>query len=112
MPMLHRIEQAALPGRPPAAVQIWPACCRRPACQGCRSFVLSVLPLPLQTPCRSLPCWGAAHIPPLSCRILRPQVRISGRIPGARLHTWEGWGHGFKDSERLAQVVTDFLLEG
>ncbi|KAL4431747.1 hypothetical protein ABPG77_002963 [Micractinium sp. CCAP 211/92] len=39
-------------------------------------------------------------------------VRISGRIPGARLHTWEGWGHGFKDSERLAQVVTDFLLEG
>ncbi|KAL4440417.1 hypothetical protein ABPG75_003418 [Micractinium tetrahymenae] len=37
-------------------------------------------------------------------------VRIAGRIPGARLHTWQGWGHGFKDSERLAQVVTDFLL--
>lgn len=38
--------------------------------------------------------------------------RIAARIPGARLHTWHGWGHGFKDAARLAQAVNEFLLDG
>lgn len=36
-------------------------------------------------------------------------VRIAGRIPGARLHTFEGWAHAFKDAGRLAEVVTEFM---
>lgn len=36
-------------------------------------------------------------------------MRISQRIPGAQLHTWEGWGHGFKDAARLARVVNEFM---
>ena len=36
--------------------------------------------------------------------------RIAARIPGARLHTFEGWGHGFKNPAALAEVVNEFLL--
>ena len=36
--------------------------------------------------------------------------RIAACIPGARLHTFEGWGHGFKNPAVFAEVVNDFML--
>jgi pimeloyl-ACP methyl ester carboxylesterase len=42
-------------------------------------------------------------VPPENAR------RLAARIPGAKLHLWEGWGHGWKDSGRFAAVVNDFL---
>lgn len=35
--------------------------------------------------------------------------RIAARLPRARLHKWEGWGHGFKDAAAFAAVVNEFL---
>lgn len=36
--------------------------------------------------------------------------RLAARIPGAQLHTFPSWGHGFKDPAELAEVVNEFLL--
>lgn len=38
--------------------------------------------------------------------------RIAARIPGAQLHTWEGWGHGWLDAGRFAAAVNAFLTAG
>jgi pimeloyl-ACP methyl ester carboxylesterase len=37
--------------------------------------------------------------------------RLAARIPGAQLHTFPGWGHGYKCPAQLAEVVTAFLLQ-
>lgn len=42
-------------------------------------------------------------VPPENAR------RLAERIPGARLHLFEGWGHGFKDSAAFARVLDEFL---
>jgi pimeloyl-ACP methyl ester carboxylesterase len=45
-------------------------------------------------------------VPPENAR------RLAARIPGARLHLWEGWGHGWKDSAHFAAALNDFLCGG
>ena len=35
--------------------------------------------------------------------------RIADRIPGAQLHVFQGWGHGFKCPAQLAEVVNAFM---
>lgn len=38
--------------------------------------------------------------------------RLAARIPGAQLHLFQGWGHGWKDSAKFARVLNDFLCAG
>lgn len=80
----------------------------RPGCWWCAPRPLS----PRLATC--LPHLTAPRWPP-SLIFFSPQVpfenaeRIAARLPHARLHKWEGWGHGFKDAAAFAAAINKFL---